>query len=68
MFSFKSGSAISTHNACLCLLMLLALILIRALLLSTSFLASKNTQTHSTYTSRNHMMGKLEEPPILVLS
>lgn len=58
MFFLKSGSAISTHNACLCPPMLLALILIGAELVSTSSLASK------THTSRKHMMGKLEEPAV----
>lgn len=50
MFSLKSGCAISTHNACLCPLMLLALILIGAVLLSTSSLAS-NTHTHTRWES-----------------
>lgn len=37
----KNGSVISSHNTCLCPLMLLALILIRVFLLSTSSLSSK---------------------------
>lgn len=63
MYFLKSGSAISTHNACLCPLKPLALILIRAVL-STSSLAS---QTHKAYThrSKKHMMRKLGEVPIL---
>lgn len=46
MFSLKSGSAISTHNACLCPPMLLALILIGAVPLSTSSL-SHQLKTHA---------------------
>lgn len=46
MFSLKSGSAISTNNARLCPLMLLALILIGVVLLSTSSLASRTETAH----------------------
>lgn len=54
MLFLKSGSAISTHNACLCPPTLLALILIEAILISTSSLATK-THTHT----RKYMMGKI---------
>lgn len=52
VFSFKSGSAISSHNARLCPLMLLALILIRVVLLSTSSPASK-IYTHPKKTTHD---------------
>lgn len=59
MFFLKSGSAISTHNACLCPPMLSALILIGVVLLTTSSLPGK-THTQHTPMSRKHMMRKLE--------
>lgn len=67
MFFLKSGSAISTHNAFLCPLMLWALIVIEVVPLSTSSLTSK-THTHRihTYTSRKCTMRKLKEVPSLV--
>lgn len=50
LFFLKSGSAISTNNACFCPLMQLALILIRSVLLSTSsFTSLKKRQVQETH-------------------